>query len=106
MSTAASWYIRARALTGSTDPPTLATLATAPAEEIQTVFDNLGGLSEVFSAVGLVLVLYGAIGWISYGDKSKSSAKGKQLFIFGVLFLAIGFNYNGFLQVIKYALGA
>lgn len=80
-------------------------LSTAPAEEIQSVFDNIVGLSELFVAIGLLLLVYGAIGWFSYSDQSKNSDKGKQLSIFGVLFLLIGLNYNGFLQVISYVLG-
>ena len=103
MSTAVSWYINT--FGESTEPLMTSTVLTAPAKEIQTVFDNLSGLSEVFTAIGLVLMVYGAIGWVSYAEQSKSSTKGKQLFIFGVLFLVVGFDYNGFLQVIKYALG-
>ncbi len=84
---------------------TTSLLETAPAEEIQSVFDNIVGLGEVFQAIGLVLLMYGALGWLGYSSQSKNSNKGKQLFGFGILFFAIGFNYDGFLQVIKYVLG-
>lgn len=77
-------------------------LATTPATEVQTVFDNLVGLGELMQAIGLVLLAYGALGWIGYGTRSRSSRKGKQLVLFGAVFLGIGLNFTGFLRVIKY----
>jgi hypothetical protein len=84
--------------------PASCILSTTPSGEVLDVLENFVGMGELFQALGLVLLVYGWLGWAGYSSRSQSGQKGKQLLLFGILFLIIGLNYNGFLEVIKYVL--